>query len=258
MIATSIVIFLFLTSIYAKEAPQTPKYNFPNGILNRRALEQIYGADLTQITQIDLYGSNVNYIEPDTFSGLSNLTRLILWANRLNYIPYGAFNGLTNLVYLDLDSNFLTGVSYYDFRGLRKLQTLDLRNNRISYVDSTFFDNFDCLANFYFENNYCSITLIQLSNNCLKLDDIYCTEYTDGWLTTEELTTAEEISTMTTTRTTTRTTTVPLTSTNNNNFNGLLNRTVLESWLGPNLTQLRSIDLSFRQSKPSIPKHSAI
>ena len=104
---TSLAIFLFLSSIYAKEAPQTPRAIVPNGYLNRRALEQIYGANLTQINEINLYDSSINSIEPDTFSGLSNVNNLVLWRNQLSYIPYGAFNGLTNLQNLDLDSNYL-------------------------------------------------------------------------------------------------------------------------------------------------------
>lgn len=131
----SLVILLCLSSVFSKSVTSEQKANIPNGILNREVLEQIYGANLYQIKDINLSNSNIIDIEEDTFVGLTNVINLDLSHNNIDHMRHGAFDGLENMLTFDLSFNQLDYIDHEDFHELVSLVELNLSNNKIDTID---------------------------------------------------------------------------------------------------------------------------
>ena len=73
-------------------------------------------------------------IELGTFNGLSKLTELYLFGNEIDEIIPGTFENINSLEYLNLEFNRLKHVNSDLFSGLLNLKYVDLRKSNLQYL----------------------------------------------------------------------------------------------------------------------------
>ncbi len=89
-------------------------------------------SQLSQLTELNLYGNQLTGPIPVELSQLSQLQRLILYSNQLTGPIPVALNQLTPLRRLDLGQNQLTGPIPVQLSQLFQLQWLDLADNQLT------------------------------------------------------------------------------------------------------------------------------
>ena len=101
---------------------------------------------LTSLTTLDLSRNALNALEATLFAPLTNLTELNLFASQLNTLQPGAFNGLTSLTTLYLGRNAFTTLDATAFDALTNLRTLDLSFNDLEELPARIFSDLDMLT----------------------------------------------------------------------------------------------------------------
>ena len=82
---------------------------------------------------LNLEGNALQFIESNSFAGLTSLSELDIRGNRLTRIPF-AVNKLFNLHHLDASDNQIYTVDDLDFANLQNLSTLFLHHNPLVYI----------------------------------------------------------------------------------------------------------------------------
>ncbi|MCY3887788.1 MAG: putative Ig domain-containing protein, partial [Chloroflexi bacterium] len=85
--------------------------------------------DLTNLTRLSLYNTQVAVLPPGIFDQLTKLTRLEIGNNRIGALPPGVFDALPLLTHLYLQRNQLTALPPNVFAGLTRLQGFRLMPN---------------------------------------------------------------------------------------------------------------------------------
>ncbi|XP_013773474.1 leucine-rich repeats and immunoglobulin-like domains protein 1 [Limulus polyphemus] len=98
--------------------------------LSAKAIE-----NLTELQELKIQQSEIQFIENGTFTNLKKLRQLDVSLNLLQNIDYNTFFGLGDLTYLDLSSNRLTNIEGA-FQHLRLVEQLNLRANKLTTITS--------------------------------------------------------------------------------------------------------------------------
>ncbi len=84
------------------------------------------------ISEIDLSGRKIDFIDSNTFEDLTNLKKLNLNSNLISFIDANLFKNLVNLEELWLESNNIISFDVNALAGLIHLEKVCIHNNPIS------------------------------------------------------------------------------------------------------------------------------
>ena len=115
--------------------------------------EEVTAADLSDITSLDLSGSNITSLSAGDFDDLTALKSLLLNNNHLTTLPETVFSGLTALQSLYLNNNYLIDLPVGVFNGLASLRQLHLNRNALTFLPSAVFSGLTSLQSLDLSEN---------------------------------------------------------------------------------------------------------
>ena len=106
-------------------------------LINNNELKELTREDMlgfTKLVKLEILGSSLENIEPNTFDEMNNLWKLNLNRNKLSSLPDNIFKHNQWLSLLNLNDNNFTGFNATKL-GLKHIRELKLGNNRITTFD---------------------------------------------------------------------------------------------------------------------------
>lgn len=142
----------------------------------------VTGADLAEVTVLELFNRSISSLQPGDFQGLARLHYLFLDGNRLVALPQQLFADVPALATLSLADNRLANLPAGTFAELRALASLSLRGNRIARVKGTLFAGLGALETLDLAGNGISALPDDLAAHLgnLRELDLQANEL-DGW-----------------------------------------------------------------------------
>lgn len=124
------------------------------------------------LTNLNLYGNKLKFINSETFKHPINLRVLWLFDNQI-YSICSSFYYCTNLVELYLSSNQITNIEKYTFSNCINLEKLWLNNNKIVSINTKGFQGCNKLLELELSNNNIKKIHPETFENCPKLQHLY-------------------------------------------------------------------------------------
>ncbi|XP_063400248.1 protein artichoke-like [Mytilus trossulus] len=135
---------------------------------------------LPAIQTLGLYGTQITFIEAETFSNISTLLNLKMQTNRIVAIENNAFP--LRLRTLDLSGNSFRFIHENQFTFLSDLSNLKLRNNEIDYLPDEVFTNCVNLTTLYLNGNKIPQLKKVHFQNCPLTGQVLLNDNHIGWI----------------------------------------------------------------------------
>lgn len=136
--------------------------------IDRNPIDSVYGLQMSELLTLTAGQTNIRFVGPSMFNGMSFIANLNLSGNNIEKIHNQAFHKLVDLNYLDLSYNNLTFISSILIKENIELDVFKISNNpKLQHLPS---EGFNCSAeqfNIYsFDASNCGLE--EIYDNSLK------------------------------------------------------------------------------------------
>lgn len=126
-----------------------------------------------QLEVLEVIGSSIRNIFPNSFEGATHLKILMAYENKLTSLFAYSFINAEHLEHLDLSSNKLNHIHSLAFSGLEELKELSLAHNNLNLIEDQTFKSLANLDRIWLNDNLMEILSMDLFATNVKLEGIY-------------------------------------------------------------------------------------